>query len=65
MHCHKPEDETDKMRVTEDKERYVHDDVIEYRCISPSEKAGSATCVNGEWDKPVTCKGKKVKWKQI
>ena len=52
------------MRVTEDKERYVHDDVIEYRCISPSEKAGSATCVNGEWDKPVTCKGKKAKWKQ-
>ncbi|XP_067452268.1 complement factor H-like [Thunnus thynnus] len=56
LHCHKPEDETDTMRVTEDKERYVHDDVIEYRCITPSEKAGSATCVNGEWDKPVTCK---------
>ncbi|XP_042272951.1 complement factor H-like [Thunnus maccoyii] len=56
LHCHKPEDEMDIMRVTEDKERYVHDDVIEYRCISPSEKAGRATCVNGEWDKPVTCK---------
>ncbi|XP_067454258.1 complement factor H-like [Thunnus thynnus] len=56
LHCHMPEDEKDTMRVTEDKERYVHDDVIEYRCISPSEKAGSATCVNGEWDKPVTCK---------
>ncbi|XP_044218658.1 complement factor H-like [Thunnus albacares] len=56
LQCHKPEDETDIMRVTEDKERYVHDDVIEYRCFTPSEKAGSATCVNGEWDKPVTCK---------
>lgn len=55
-YCHKPTNEQDTMKVIEDKERYMHEDVIKYECLTSGAKTGNATCVHGEWDKPVTCK---------
>ncbi|XP_051929500.1 complement factor H-like [Hippocampus zosterae] len=58
-YCSKPKDAQVTMTFTDDKEKYVNDDVIEYRCIHAGEKSGgSATCVNGKWSQPIRCEVK-------
>ncbi|XP_057696961.1 complement factor H-like isoform X2 [Corythoichthys intestinalis] len=55
-YCSKPKNVERLMTFTDNKEKYINNEVIEYRCIQPSEKTdGSATCVNGTWSQPIQC----------
>ncbi|XP_077573774.1 complement factor H-like [Stigmatopora nigra] len=55
-YCSKPKNVEQIMTFTNSKEKYIENEVIEYRCIQPSEKSGgSATCINGTWSQPIQC----------
>uniref|UniRef100_A0A3Q1EEN8 Sushi domain-containing protein n=1 Tax=Acanthochromis polyacanthus TaxID=80966 RepID=A0A3Q1EEN8_9TELE len=58
-YCDKLNNEKQSMNFTSDKDKYLDGDVIEYQCIIPDPVAkGSATCVDGKWNKTVECKVK-------
>ncbi|XP_077440774.1 complement factor H-related protein 5-like isoform X1 [Vanacampus margaritifer] len=58
-YCSKPKHAELIMTFTDNKEKYVNGDVVEYNCINPGGKSGrSATCLNGMWSEPIKCEVK-------
>ncbi|KAM6921959.1 complement factor H-like [Xenentodon cancila] len=56
--CNRLEDEKLTVKSSMDKDSYKNGEVIEYECIeSDGVDEGTATCVDGKWNKTVECQG--------
>lgn len=59
-YCNSLQDEKLTVKLSMVKERYRNGEVVEYVCNAPdANDEGSATCVDGEWNKTGECQGKK------
>ncbi|XP_053717260.1 complement factor H-like [Synchiropus splendidus] len=57
--CFKPMEEQPTMTFHPDQERYLQGEVVDYRCVTPGNKAGgSAMCDQGSWTQPIDCEAK-------
>ncbi|XP_069543619.1 complement factor H-like [Brachyistius frenatus] len=59
LYCDKIKDEKQTMTLRSNRDEYLNGEIIGYQCVVPEETAeGTATCVDGQWNKTVECKGK-------